>query len=209
MPVTNALVSITAPDGSSLGDNVQVDTDGIAEFFSCQIGTFDVQVEAVGFIVASTTIEVGCEQRAYTLQRLVSLSPELEAGETRIIMSWEKDTPLDLDIHVISVRNSNQTDTCRTFYGNLNGCVEISQDTDNVNGGNNGAETMTLLDNSINKDYTYLIGIEDYGSNGAEFIQSGAKITITNGVTTEVIQMVADSIPTNPNEYAKFNKSFY
>ena len=207
--MTNALVSITAPDGSSLGDNVQVDTDGIAEFFSCQIGTFDVQVEAVGFIAAATTIEVGCEQRAYTLQRLVSLSPELQAGETRIIMSWETNQPLDLDIHVISVRNSNQSDACRTFYGNLDGCTEISQDTDNFSGGNSGAETMTLLDNSINKDFTYLIGIEDYGSYGVytNFIQSGAKITITNGVTTEVIQMVAGSVPIDPNEYTKFDRS--
>ena len=69
---------------------------------------------------------------------------------------------------------------------------------------------MTLLDNSINKDYTYLIGIEDYGWGGqgqTDFTRSGAKITITNGIRTEVIRMVADADSlTFPNEYANLFK---
>ena len=202
LPVTSARVSITAPDGSSVGDNVQVNSDGIAQFHSCQIGTFSVHVESDGFIPADTSIEVGCEQADFTVERLVSISPELEAGETRIIMSWETESPSDVDIHVISVRKSDQT-TCRTYYSNKNGCNMISQDVDNTHGGNNGAETVTLLDNSINKDYTYLIGIEDYQWNGhgeTDLLQSGSKITLTNGVTTEVDQMVGSSI-TYPNEY--------
>ena len=201
LPVTSAMVSITAPNGSSVADNVQVDTGGIAKFYSCLIGTFAINVKSVGFIAANATIEVGCEQADFTVERLVSISPELEYGETRILMTWETDSPSDLDIHVISVRNSDQA-TCRTYYGNRDGCTMISQDADNTNGGNNGAETVTLLDNSINKDYTYLIGIEEFGFSGNEqpFLQSGSKITITNGVKTEVVQMAGTSI-TYPNEY--------
>ena len=116
-----ALVSITAPDGFIVGDNVQVNNNGIAEFNSCQVGTFAVRVEADEFIQADTSIEVGCELSDFTLQRLVSLSPELEAGQTRIIMSWETEQPFDLDIHVVSVRNSDQL-ACRTYYSNLDGC---------------------------------------------------------------------------------------
>ena len=129
------------------------------------------------------------------------MSPELEAGQTRIIMSWGTESPRDVDIHVISVKKSDQS-TCRTYYDNQNGCTEIIQDVDNRKGGNSGAETVTLLDNSINKEYTYLIGIEDYewrGSGQTDFIHSEAKITITNGVETEVLRMVATSI-TFPNE---------
>ena len=201
LPVTSAMVSITGPDGSSVADNVQVNTGGIAEFHSCLIGTFAVHVESVGFIAADTTIEVGCEQADFTVERLVSISPELEFGETRIIMTWETNSPRDVDIHVISVRNSDQA-ACRTYYGDKNGCTMVSQDVDNTNGGNNGAETVTLLDNSINKDYTYLIGIEDFEWNGhgqTDLLQSGSKITITNGVNTEVDQMTGSSI-TYPNE---------
>ena len=196
------MVSITAPDGSSVADNVQVNTNGIAQFSNCLSGTFAIHVESAGFIAADASIEVGCEQADFTLERLMSISPELEYGETRIIMTWDTDSPRDLDIHVISVRNSDQA-TCWTYYGNKNGCIKVSQDVDNGGGGNNGAESVTLLDNSINKDYTYLIGIEDYrfNSNGqTPFLQSGAKITITNGVNTEVVQMAGTSI-TYPNEY--------
>ena len=39
---------------------------------------------------------------------------------------------------------------------------------------------------------------------GSNFTQSGAKITITNGVRSEVIKMVADADSLKfPNEYAK------
>ena len=202
LPVTSAMVSFTAPDGSSVADNVQVNTNGVAQYNSCLIGTFAINVKSVGFIAANATVEVGCEQTDFTVERLVSISPELEFGETRILMTWETDSPKDLDIHVISVRNSDQA-TCRTYYGNKDNCTMISQDADNTSGGNDGAETVTLLDNSINKDYTYLIGIEDYnwrGNGQTDFLQSGAKITITNGVKAEVVQMAGTSI-TYPKEY--------
>ena len=76
-------------------------------------------------------------------------------------MSWEKDCPRDVDLHVISVKKPDQS-TCRTYFSNKNGCTGVSQDVDNTQGGYNGAETVTLLNNSINEDFTYLIGIEDY-----------------------------------------------
>ena len=182
-----------------MAGNVQVNREGIVGFYSCLIGALVINVKSVGFIAANATIEVGCSQAERRV--LVSISPELEYGETRILMTWETDSPSDLDIHVISVRNSDQA-TCRTYYGNRDGCTMISQDADNTNGGNNGAETVTLLDNSINKNYTYLIGIEEFGFSGNEqpFLQSGSKITITNGVKTEVVQMAGTSI-TYPNEY--------
>ena len=116
-------------------------------------------------------------------------------------MTWETDSVRDVDLHVVSVRNSDQA-TCRTYYGDMTGCTMVNQDVDNTEGGNNGAETVTLLDNSINKDYTYLIGIEDYKWDGTwqtDFLQSGSKISITNGVNTEVVQMAGSSI-TYPNE---------
>ena len=55
---------------------------------------------------------------------------------------------------------------------------------------------MTLLDNAINKDYVYVIGIEDYNfeSDGTPFLNSKAAVTITNGVKTVYKHMVADSI---------------
>lgn len=122
------------------------------------------------------------------------MSPELEAGETRIMLTWD-DAPSDIDIHIISVKKSDKS-SCRTYYGNKSGCEKISLDLDNTSGGQNGAETMTLLDNAINQDYVYVIGIEDYNfeSSGTPFLESGATVTITNGVKTVYKNMVADSV---------------
>ena len=132
------------------------------------------------------------------------MSPTLAAGETRIMLTWETEAPSDIDIHIVSVQKSDHS-TCRTYYGNKSGCKKISQDLDNTSGGQNGAETMTLLDNAINKDYVYLIGIEDYNfeSNGTPFLSSGATITVTNGVKTVYDRMVASSISYS-TEYDKF-----
>ena len=100
--MNTAQVSITNPYNSSL-NAVQVNRLGIADFHTCQIGTFEVQVESDGFIKANEAIEVGCQHEDFTIERLVSLSPKLKAGETRIIMSWGTESPRDVDIHVVSV----------------------------------------------------------------------------------------------------------
>ena len=93
-------------------------------------------------------MEVECTTADCPNKRLVSLSPKLEAGETRIIMTWENDDPADIDLHVMAVKKSDRSrSTCRTFYQEKNNCEKISLDLDNTSGGHNGAETITLLDN--------------------------------------------------------------
>ena len=74
--VTNAIVSVTAPDGSDVGITIPVDSaaDGMVTFQSCQLGSFLVHVQAEGFIEASTKIVVGCEQEDFDLERAVILS---------------------------------------------------------------------------------------------------------------------------------------
>ena len=57
--------------------------------------------------------------------------------------------PPDVDIHVMAL--------CRTWYQHKTG-----QDPDNTEGGLNGAETVTLLNNTVNIQYTYLIAVENY-----------------------------------------------
>ena len=65
------------------------------------------------------------------------------------MMNWEKNTPNDLDLHIVAVKKK-QFKTCRTYFGKKNVCEKISLDLDNTRGGQNGAET--IQDNSINKD---------------------------------------------------------
>ena len=64
--------------------------------------------------------------------------------------------------------------------------------------GLSGAETVTLLNNTINQDYVYVVGVEDFrftnGSNGNLFLESGVAVDITNGEKTINVKMVADSV---------------
>ena len=61
-----------------------------------------------------------------------------------------------------------------------------------------------MLDNSVNQDYVYLIGVEDFRfeEEGVPFLSAGAEITITNGVSTVTVSMVASSI-SETSEYVK------
>ena len=54
----------------------------------------------------------------------------------------------------------------------------------------------STLDNTVNQNYVYIIGVEDYGfeNAGADFLQSGAIVTITNGQNTDATALVADSV---------------
>jgi len=197
-PVTEALVSVSM--GTEIvADSVAVDGNGFVSIQVFQNGIYTVVIEASGFITSEFEMTVACssdsDSECVYNPKTAILSPELAPGETRIIMTWETNVPSDLDIHVISVRKSDSS-ICRTYYGNQGGCEQISLDNDNTSGGEAGAETVTLLDNSINQDYVYLIGVEDYGfvDGGIPFLSAGAQISITNGLSTVTTSMVASTI---------------
>ena len=76
-------------------------------------------------------------------------------------------------------------------------CGKMSISPHIISGGESGrAETVTLLDNNVNKDYVYIIAVEDYRfqASGTLFLESGASISITNGVKTEDKRMVANTV---------------
>jgi len=205
-------VGVVSEDGSqevpieSLQD-VTVDSNGNVfleisnENGEWENGKYAVSVQASGFITANFIMEVNCESAADCLNvRLVALSPELEAGQTRLMMTWI-DKPEELDFHVMSVKISDSSySLCRTSWENPDGCEAITLHEDNALGdhnGGNGAETMTLLDSSINQEFVYLIGVHDYyfEEAGSHFLESRAAVTITNGIKSVVSEeMVHESI---------------
>ena len=82
-----------------------------------QTGNYTVELWAEGFIPSTVTnYTMSCSSPVCDHVKLVSMSPTLAPGQTRIMMTWEKERPADVDIHVMSVRRSNN-ETCRTFYG--------------------------------------------------------------------------------------------
>ena len=83
--VTDAIVSVTAPDGSDVRITIPVDSsiDGLVTFHSCQLGGFVVHVNADGYIEATTKVIVGCEQQDFTVDRPVILTTISTFGDPR------------------------------------------------------------------------------------------------------------------------------
>ena len=158
------------------------------------MGRYIVEIGAPGFITHTLEVNIACNSEDCVLEKMVVMSPTLPPGQTRIMMAWNAE-PADVDIHVMAIKKSDNS-LCRTWYQRKASCEAISQDLDNTRGGLNGAETVTLLNNTINIMYTYLIAVEDYAfeNNGQMFLNSGTGITITNGLQTVENDMKATSI---------------
>ena len=189
-------VSLQTADGLVVvADDVPFNSDGTLFVGVSANGRYSIQIKADGFINADFEMEVSCSSTDCPNEKLVTLSPLMPPGQTRIMINWEKAKPADIDVHVVSVKKSDNSH-CKTYFNNKNGCNEVSLDLDNRHGGLNGAETVTLTNNQINSQYRYLVAIMDYEfrHGGEEFINSGASVTITNGQSTVGRGMQATSV---------------
>ena len=189
-------VNLQTTDGLTIvADNLQFGSDGTLFVPVSSNGRYSINVKSEGFINADFEMVVACTSADCPNEKLVTMSPVMPPGQTRIMINWEKAHPTDIDTHIMAVQRSDNS-TCKTWYSNKNGCQSISQDLDNTGGGLNGAETVTLTDNAINSAYRYLVAIEDYRfeDSGDAFLSSGASVTITNGQRTVEQRMEATSV---------------
>ena len=166
-PVTNAKVTLYFDSSAPLYLESEVDSRlGTIEFDIQSNGGYSGNVSADGFINSNFELDVNCSDLVCTHSLLIALSPIIESNETvvsesvRFIMTWGE-TPSDIDLWVVAY-NIRDGSTCATWYENKNNCTEINLDVDQLNGGLNGPETMTLTNPSVNKDYVYAIAVEDY-----------------------------------------------
>merc|ERR1712142_1052624 len=104
-------------------------------------------------------------------------------------MTWDAE-PRDIDLHVFAYRKDGGEE-CGVLFGT--NCTGVFLDVDNEKGGLNGAETVTLFNNTVNSQYIYMIAVTDPKfavedpkflkiREVAAFLKSGARILITNGI---------------------------
>jgi hypothetical protein len=83
----------------------------------------------------------------------IVMSPTLSASQIRFIMSWEaypKPGMKDMDVHLLF--RSSKTEDCDVNFA-WKECAGSNLDRDNINGGQNGAETITI-DKPLQTVYT-------------------------------------------------------
>lgn len=151
--------------------------------------TYNIQLSGDDFI--NSTMEYMAESDEDEMM-LVPLSPTLEPGEVRMMMSWET-LIVDVDILMVGVPRDGSGNYCRTWWNSRTGCPGSELDLDNTGTGLEGSETITLTDPSINVENIYVIGVNHYFNGNFplmdEFLQSHASVTFLNNIdsVTEVI----------------------
>eukprot|EP00092_Neocalanus_flemingeri_P040469 GFUD01044072.1.p1 GENE.GFUD01044072.1~~GFUD01044072.1.p1 ORF type:complete len:753 (+),score=125.16 GFUD01044072.1:289-2547(+) len=198
-PVKDVLATVSLIlDGQPVwSEQVGLSSKGTAFITVPANGLYLIELQDPGFFNASGTVVVSCTSSDCLTEIRIIMSPILSPGQTGIIMTWNAQ-PQDMDIYVMAIKKSDNS-LCLTSYENTNGCPAITQDRDNAAGGTNGPETLTLLDEAVNSQYTYLVAIVDFDfeddtNNGVDFINSGATLTVTNELQTVSAEMEATSI---------------
>ena len=193
-PLSNARINLYF-DGNLVYNTTKVDSNGTITMKIHQNGFYNGNVTKAGYDENNFELEVDCSKDECFVKRFILMSLISAPDKTRIMLTWDE-FPLDLDLHVMAVRISDNK-TCRTYPEDHTSCEDIAAvqgDGDITNGGDEG-ETITLTNSTVNKDFTYVIGMEDFNfdnSSGTEFENSNAIITLTNGLKTEY-----DTMPFN------------
>merc|ERR1712179_811385 len=202
-PVRGVFANISL-EQQQVAENAEFSSKGIYFQTVDSNGVYDVTLSADGFINKTFTVEVNCTMSNCVMEKRVILSPVLQPGQTRLILSWETSQPEDLDLYVVGVKKSDNS-ICKIWYDDIQGCPSSIQDRDNAAGGLNGPETVTLEDSAINSQYTYMIAVEDFNfpDNGAELLTSGASITLTNELDTVEHRMTGNTMAL-PEDYYLF-----
>ena len=133
-PVSGVTGSISL-NGGIIARNVSFDASGVMSINVSDVGQYSVTFKAPGFIDKTETFWVSCpgsessviSQNNFT----VVMSPSLQSGDTRVVMSWTSDAVSDLDIYVVAFDKdgSSTSIACTTYYGN-DDCEETSTSLD-------------------------------------------------------------------------------
>lgn len=191
--------------------------NGIAKIPVKENGEYQVKVEAPKFVPREYTAEVGCETTECKPSAMEPMSPALPPGETRIMFSWKKEGPKDMDIHVYAIPRSGGDKSglknCHVKFSNKN-CPTAHLDNDNTRGGDKGSETVTIKNHKDTSKFTYIIAAEDYNcedrkdSKWCTRVHKGkAKITITNVGETGVGDTI--DVVMKADEKVHMQKEFY
>jgi len=100
--------------------------------------------------------------------RNISLTPYVEQGKIRIVLSWPN-APRDLDLYAIF--KTGKFTKCQVFFGKTI-CSKTHIDVDNNMGGNKGAETITI---DVLEKFIYTFAVRKYVSTAKDNLAPGEK----------------------------------
>jgi len=189
-PLVGVIADVVA-DGCT--NTYSSDSNGIISIEISILTVYHIHIEGSGLINRYVDY---IAQNFENKTKLVPVSPTMEEGQVRIMMSWETDLE-DVDIHVVGV-NKDGSGTCRTYWNDRAGCTEAELDLDNLRTGHDGSETITLSDLSVNQNVIYVVGVRHYGKDlSSDYLNAGVAVTVIDGTHSKEVDLVDGPIPAN------------
>lgn len=162
------LVPENGTDGEAM--TTQTDQNGEYQFENLKEGYYAVQISGDGYIPEEFEVELNGNEK--TKDENFVISPEIAAGEVRIVLEWGS-YPTDLDSYLFYEMDDGSQG--RMFYGErvaMSGDGEIANlDVDNTSG--YGPETTTIVD--LNGVFRFVVA--DYHATGT-MAEEGATVKI-------------------------------
>ncbi len=171
--VSNPVLTLRRGTDNRTGDivmQIEGGADGSYSIAELPAGNYTVQVDAEGYIRSYFTI-VSVADQTVTGQNF-SLSPTLQEGETRIVLTWRED-PSDLDSHLEGPDGNGGR--FHVFYGNPDE-GDVMLDNDVTEG--YGPETITI---TRQQEGEYVYYVYNFSGNADALSTSGATVSVYRG----------------------------
>jgi len=158
-------------------------------------GNYKISLQKEGFIDKVTVVEINATSDNQIIEKIVIMVPDMNPGESSIMMMWETNPPEDMDIYVAAINNDDNSICIVNFENQMCSTAAAQQTRDNAAGGNNGPETVTLTDMVTNSMFTYLLAANDYnfGNNGDDLLQSCTTFSVQNNIQSYDFQKLSAS----------------
>ena len=185
---------IIRPVGQRTGDGLETVTSDTYGSYTVKLegGQYTVELQHEGYTTEYVDMYVGTYQDQMTQN--FTISPELQAGEIRIVLEWGSH-PSDLDSYL---RGSRGNDNVFINYQNpvcsVGGEKLAELDVDDIDG--YGPETTTIYD--PNGDYTF--SVEDFTDSG-DLAISGATVKVYLPGQAPVTISISDCVNTATDRY--------
>jgi len=182
-PVANVLVTISGQTGTT-------NANGNYTIPNVGTGNHDAAGSSDGFCPFSAPFTIPDDHDGESFTYNFSMSPVLEAGQTRMVLNWGP-TPPDLDSHLLTPDIEGSTH--HIYYGNPGSYTAVPYaklDTDDFDG--YGPETITITQ-AFAGTYTYYIKVFNGTSDNLKNSSAVAQVYSGESCTATSIEVPTDT----------------
>ncbi|WP_457621845.1 carboxypeptidase regulatory-like domain-containing protein [Persephonella sp.] len=175
--IANATIEFREGQNITSGEPITTIVTDASGFYSVELpaGVYTGLVKAEGYKSTGFTFVVIANE---TNNKDVSLSPVLQEGEIRIVLTWGE-FPSDLDSHLVKLVDDSVQ--YHVYYSNMSPTDEAFLDVDDTT--SFGPETITIINPDSSAVYRYYV--HDYttysGSDSMNLANSGATVKVYVG----------------------------